>query len=168
METARILVPFKNKLKNTVRFIASDLEEEGVFGGAAYEKYLAGLSAQQNFKILIAVDNEQSGWSEGGDRSTFWVTKCNTGAYDVPTNLAATAQKYGTLKVATWECYDGSDHQPFVQAGIPAFFTVEYNPLSNPYFDSFGDSYSIIDQDYFFKISQIVVTFSTQLVGVSP
>src|SRR5678815_6052885 len=64
LETARLFVKHKAQLALTVRFVASDEEELGGLAGARnYAAYLTGLAQTEGFKLVAAVDDEQSGWN---------------------------------------------------------------------------------------------------------
>ena len=98
METARILAAHKGQLQHTVRFVAADYEEWGGLEGArAYAKYIQELSQKEKFKIVAAIDDEQSGWNEGSD-NVFDVFSCG-GATD------STAM--GDMLVETATLYSG-------------------------------------------------------------
>ena len=183
METARILTNYKGKLEHTVRFVVADYEEwagPGLEGARVYAKYIADLAAKNNFKIVSAVDDEQSGWNcatDGlcGDQSkgdTFDVFSCSGGEFDYPAMgdaLAAVATQYSSLKVNRNCIGQNSDHYAMWEIGVPTVVFSEHSPFNNPHFDSQGgDTYDKIDQDYFFKIAQVGVTFGAKLVGITP
>ena len=64
METARILVAHASQLGVTVRFVAADEEELGDLAGArAYAADIKAKATAGGFKLIGAVDDEQSGWN---------------------------------------------------------------------------------------------------------
>lgn len=184
METARILAQYKDRLQNTVRFVAADYEEHsgpGLEGARQYASYIQALAAKEGFKILGAVDNEQSGWNCLADAScaateaegtTFDVFSCsgdgrhfdNAAMGDA---LADVATQFSTLKVNRGCIGQNSDHYAMWEIGVPAVVFSEHNPFDNPHFDqNGGDTYDKIDQAYFFKIAQIGVVFAAQLANI--
>ena len=170
METARILAAQQGKLKHTVRFVAADYEEWGGLEGArAYAKHILALSQKENFKIVAAIDNEQSGWNEGSD-DVFDVFSCGGGTDSTAMGdlLAETAALYSGMKT-TRDCMgENSDHYAMWEIGVPAVVFSENDPFSNPHFDrEGGDTYDKIDQGYFFHIAQVGVTFAARVVGIS-
>ncbi len=180
LETARLLAPFANRLKYTIRFVAADHEELGGLKGAReYAKYISALSKSQNFKIVTAIDNEQSGWNCGSDRKCgasdagkiFDVFSCASASrYNyskLGDALASVASQYSTLKVKRACMGNNSDHYAMWEIGVPAVVYSEHNPFDNPHFDQNGnDTFERIDQDYFFRIAQIGVTFAAKIAGL--
>ena len=85
--------------------------------------------------------------------------------------MADTAHKYSTLSI-TNTCNDGtlkSDYMALGDLGVPAFVYSEHNPSANDHFDQQGsDTYQAIDQDYFFQIARVGVTFAARVVGIDP
>jgi Zn-dependent M28 family amino/carboxypeptidase len=185
LETARLLAPYKGVMKYTVRFVAADYEEwstPGLEGARVYAKYIQGLAAQQGFNLVAGIDNEQSGWncaSNGTCQPTiggheFDVFSCSggfsTGNYDfqaIGDALEATAAHYSQLKT-TRDCMgENSDMYALWEIGVPSVVFSEHDPFDNPHFDqNGGDTYDLIDLDYFFKISQVAVTFAAQQAGL--
>ena len=176
LETARILAPLQAQLHYTIRFVAADFEEwatPGLEGARTYAKYIQQLSKQQGFKLVASIDNEQSGWS-GGSTSIVDAFPC-TNDPSLPKSTALgdlftdTAQKYSGLSV-TDACMDeNSDFYAMLEVGVPSLVFSEHNPFANPHFDrEGGDTFDKIDQDYFFRISQIGVTFAARVAGVTP
>lgn len=183
METARILAQVKNNLGHTVRFVAADYEEwagPGLEGARVYAQYIKNLATANNFKIVAAVDDEQSGWNcerDGlcGDRSqgnVFDVFSCSSrnGRFNYKAlgdALEATATQYSSLKVKRACMGENSDHYAMWEIGVPAVVFSEHSPFNNPHFDqNGGDTYEKIDQQYFFGISQVGITFAAKLVGI--
>ena len=179
LETARILALHKSDLKYTVRFVAADYEELGGLEGAReYALYVQNLSKQQGFKLVAAVDNEQSGWNcaadsscrVGGTGHIFDVFSCSNDSRHYNSAamgdaLAAIASTYSPAMSVNRGCIgENSDHYAMWEIGVPAVVFSEHSPFNNPHFDqSGGDTLEKIDQDYFFRIAQIGVTFAASL-----
>jgi hypothetical protein len=170
METARILASYKGQLEKTVRFVAADYEEWGDLEGArSYAQYIQALSQKQGFKIASAIDDEQAGWNEGGNSTQFDIFDCG-GATDskaMGTLLAQTASQYSKLGTTEGCMGENSDHYAMWEIGVQAVVFSEHDPFSNPHFDAEGgDTYDRIDQNYFYQISQVGVTFAARVVGL--
>jgi hypothetical protein len=180
METAKVLSTYKGRLQNTVRFVAADYEEwsgPGLEGARKYAAYLKGLAAQENFKIIGAVDDEQSGWNCTSDNlcdasvggKTTYIASCSEdGAYDykeIGDLFEAVAKQYTDLRTDR-ECEtDDSDHYAMWEIGVPTVVFSE--PYGNPHYDGAGgDTYTTIDQDYFFRMAKLGVVFAAKNVGV--
>ena len=169
METARLLVAHRDQLQYTVRFVAADYEEWGGLEGARdYASYIRTLSQQQNFRIVAAIDDEQSGWHEGAN--VFDIFSCGgaTNSTALGDLLAATARQYSPLGTTRGCMGENSDHYAMWEIGVPAVVFSEHHPFNNGHFDhNGGDTYARIDQDYYFKIAQIGVTFAAKVVGLT-
>ncbi len=169
METARIFMKYADRLNLTVRFVAADYEEWGALEGArVYAKYIKAKAQAEGFKIVSAIDDEQSGWKQGAN--TFDIFACG-GATDstaLGDQLEKVAKQYGTLATKRSCMGENSDHYAMWEIGVPAVVFSEHNPFANPHFDDEGgDTYDKIDQDYFFRISQIGITYAAQAVGLN-
>jgi len=184
MEAARIFAGLKGRT-NTVRFVAADYEEisDNLDGDVAYVAYLQREAKAKGFKILVASDDDQTGWSCWDEdvklcgakppaaNSTFLMISCsgdkkNYAYPELAKGIAEVAAAYSTMKV-TAVC-DGSgdtDHYPFWQAGIPGYVIEEYG--DNPHYDDTGnDTYKTINVQYLFQISQIQIAYQAKLIGL--
>jgi Zn-dependent M28 family amino/carboxypeptidase len=170
METARILKTYAGRLQYTIRFVAADYEEWGDLEGARfYAKYIKALAAKNHFKIVNAVDDEQSGWKQNDNTNTFDIYSCGgpTDSKKMGDAMEAVAKKYGSLQVKRGCMGENSDHYAMWEIGVQTVVFSEHNPMQNPHFDNEGgDTYEKIDQDYFFKIAQVGITFATTLVQI--
>ena len=183
LETARVLSQFPGRLQYTIRFVAADYEEQaspGLEGARNYAGYISALAKKEGFQLIAAIDNEQSGWNcakEGGcsDKSVgniFDVFSCSTNQqFSYPAMgdlLAQVATQYSGFQVNRDCMGENSDHYAMWEIGVPAVVYSEHQPFLNPHFDAEGgDTYDKIDQDYFFRIAQVGVTFAAKVVGVS-
>ena len=183
METARILSEHRATLQKTVRFVAADNEEHsgpGLEGARNYAAYIQKVAQDENFKIVAAVDDEQTGWncateggcSDGSPGDSFDVFSCsgdskNFDFKEIGDALEQTSALYSTLKVTRGCIGENSDHYAMWEIGVPSVVFSEHTPFNNPHFDqNGGDTYDKIDQGYFFKIAQVGVTFAATLAGV--
>ena len=183
METARILSQYKGSLQKTVRFVAADYEEHsapGLEGARNYAAYIAGVAKDENFKIVAAVDDEQTGWncaaeggcSDGSPGDSFDVFSCsgdsrNFDFKEIGDALEQTASLYSGIKTTRGCIGENSDHYAMWEIGVPSVVFSEHTPFNNPHFDqNGGDTYDKIDQGYYFKIAQVGVTFAATLVGL--
>ncbi|MDE2293117.1 MAG: M28 family peptidase [Elusimicrobia bacterium] len=171
METARVLAARKDRLQRTVRFVASDYEEWGGLEGArAYASYISGLAKQGNFKVVAAIDDEQSGWNEGsGDLFDFFDCGGATDSKALGGLLSDTAAVYSRMQTSHGCMGENSDHYAMWEVGVPAVVLSEHDPFNNPHFDQEGgDTYDRIDSGYHLRIAQVGVTFAARVAGLEP
>jgi len=169
LETARLLQQYQNRLQYTVRFVAADYEEWGDLEGAQnYLGYIQGLAKEKNFNIIAAIDDEQSGWKEGPDNIDFYTGCLDHVSDPFATLFAQSVAKYSSSMTQSQDCMGAnSDFYAFSQAGIPSVVFSENDPFDNPHFDAEGgDTFDKIDQDYFFNIAQVGVTYAAQVIGI--
>jgi hypothetical protein len=181
LETARLFVAHKAQLGLTVRFVASDEEELGGLAGARnYAGYVTGLAQTQGFKLVAAVDDEQSGWNCSTDNlcgdnlfpavDVFSCGGNGPGSFDswqLGNQFSDIAAAYSPLKVKRGCLGANSDHFAFGTIGVPAIVYSEHTPFSNPHFDrSGGDTFDKIDLAYLISIARVGITFQAALAGV--
>ena len=170
METARILSQNKGQLEHTVRFAAVDYEEEGgLEGSRTNAKYLQQISQRDGFKLVAAIDDEQTGWNEG-QSTVFDVFSCGgaTNSDSLGDLLVDTAMTYSKMTTTRACMGEQSDHYAMWEIGVPAVVFSEHDPFNNPHFDhNGGDTYDKIDQDYYFHIAQVGVTFAARVIGIT-
>jgi hypothetical protein len=191
LEAGRIFAAQPHR-KNTVRFVAADYEEisDNLDGDFAYVNELLAKAHAEQFHIIAASDNDQTGWScwdenpalctklAGGltypANSTFKLITCsgNSKAYDFPAlreGFMEVADTY-QLAVTPFPVCDGSgdtDHYPFWVAGIPAYVIEEWGAENNPHYDDTGgDTLSRINFDLLTNIAKVQITFQAKLVGL--
>ena len=180
-ETARLFVEHRAQLGLTVRFVASDEEELGGLAGARnYAAYISALSKTDGFKLVAAVDDEQSGWNCSTDNlcgDTLFpavdVFSCGgngTNSFDnwpLGNQLTEIVTTYSTLHVKRGCLGANSDHFAFGELGVPAIVYSEHTPFANPHFDrAGGDTFDKIDTDYLISIARPAITFQAALAGL--
>jgi hypothetical protein len=183
LESARLFVEHKAELGYTVRFVAADAEELGYLAGArAYAAQIAAESKAKGFKLIAAVDDEQSGWSCNADGQcsdavwpAFDVYTCGTSNdgtrhYDYQAlgdQMAAITAKYSQMQVVRGCMGENSDHFAMWEIGVPAVVYSEHDPLNNDHFDqNGGDTFARIATDYLVSIARPAITFQAALVGI--
>ena len=181
-ETARLLAPLADKLHHTIRFAAVDYEEwpwPYIEGSTQYVQYLTQLATQQNFQIVAAIDDEQSGWNCFEHDACPSITadtvdissSSDDGTYAFPvlgSEAVAVAAAYSPLSVFELPSHEhSSDHFSFWAAGIPAIQISEHLPFLNPHYDiKGGDTWDVLDQAYYLKISRLAVTVAAKIAGL--
>jgi hypothetical protein len=183
LETARLLSSAPWPRHYTVRFVATDYEEwplPTIEGARHYATYLKALAAQQGFRIVAAVDDEQSGWNCRDDNlcstttaDTLDVITCSTdGKYQYPamaTAAVTTLAKYSNLTVALRCSNDDSDRYAMWEIGTPAVEISEHNPGDNPHFDiKGGDTLDRLNRPYYVRIARAQAVFSATNIGLGP
>jgi hypothetical protein len=189
LEAAKIFASAKHR-HNTVRFVAADYEEisDNLDGDYAYVKYLVDKSKSESFKILVASDNDQTGWSCWDEdpslctsvgskiqaNSVFKLITCSGDklGYDYPdlkTGFQDVAKAYPT-SISPYPICDGAgdtDHYAFWAAGIPAYVIEEWGSESNPHYDDKGgDTIEKISFKNLTGIAKLQITFQAKLIGL--
>jgi peptidase M28-like protein len=185
LEAARIFTQFPDRAA-TVRFVAADYEEisNNLDGDVAYVKYLQAEAKTKGFTILVASDNDQTGWSCWSENlcganpparnTTFQMISCSGDShhYDYP-ELAkgmaeiATANNSAVTPKAVCDGSGDTDHYPFWVAGIPAYVIEEFGSENSPHYDDTGDdTLAHIDLDLMTAIAKIQITFQAKLAGI--
>jgi len=181
-ETARLFIKHRAQLAFTVRFVASDEEELGGLAGARdYAAYIKALSQSEGFRLIAAVDDEQSGWNCSADNlcgdslfpavDVFSCSGTGPSSFDFPAlgnQLSNIVTTYSTLHVKRGCIGANSDHYAFWEIGVPAVVYSEHNPFANPHFDQQGgDTFDKIDTSYLISIARPAITFQAAVAGVT-
>ncbi len=182
LETARILAHYRGLLRYTVRFVAADFEEwsgPGLEGARRYAAYLKKLAKTEGFKIIAAIDDEQSGWNcaregkcrDGSRTPKMLINDCandaNYASKDLSRAFIEMARQLTSMPVVTECAGQDSDHYAMWEIGVPAIEFGEFSWQNNDHFDDSGDDiYSKIDEDYYTSISRLGVVFAALQVGI--
>jgi Zn-dependent M28 family amino/carboxypeptidase len=180
LDTARVLAAFKGRLRHTIRFVATDYEEWGKLEGArVYAKYLQQFAAAGGFKIVAAIDDEQSGWNcaatgqctDGSRELRLLINDCSSdggfASKELSGQMSELSRAYQGLPVVTECAGQDSDHYAFWEIGVPAIEFGEFSWQNNDHFDDRGgDTYERIDENYFYAISRVGVTFAAKTIGI--
>jgi Zn-dependent M28 family amino/carboxypeptidase len=184
MEAARIFARYPNR-KYTLRFVAADYEEiSDLAGDDAYVAYLKGEASKGGFKIVVAADDDQTGWSCWSENkcgknappknSSFQFIACSGDEknYDYPELIDGMKQVLAAHPIIGIDTgCDGSgdtDHYSFWKEGIPAYVVEEYASDKNPHYDDTGhDTIEKIDFDYLWTIARVNIALQAKLAGIS-
>ncbi len=144
LEAARILAQYE--FQDTIRYVAFDREEQGLWGSTRYAQAHAG----DNILGMISLDMiaycgevpephtcSDTAWVGDADwRNTSWIEQ----------ELLRAVRVYGLLDgVSPAEALSGSDHDPFRSRGFQAALLIEPNPRSNPNYHHPTDSINTPD-----------------------
>ena len=135
LELARVLRQYR--FDATIRFICFAGEEQGLVGSSAYVSDLASSGQISSIKGVINMD---------------MIAYRNTAAWDVLLEgssgtsqpllslLSSLVPDYTSLTSYISTNPFGSDHMPFINQGINAVLTIEYEDWANPYYHSTSDT----------------------------
>lgn len=149
MEMARVLSTYKNK--KTLRFFVTNGEESGLKGAEHYARLLKSNSEIKNLELVINMD--MVGWNKNG------IVELETDApYEsLATHFSELAVNYTTLKtkitIGAW----GSDHVPFLKAGVPSILTIEDWSTKTPCYHSACDKPEGLNYAYATEIGKLNV-----------
>ena len=149
MEMARVLSTYKNQ--KTIRFFVTNGEEGGLLGAEHYVKSLK--SDGQIKKIVLTINMDMVGWNSNG------IVELETNSeYDaLAKSFASLASTYTTLKTKITLGAWGSDHVPFLKAGVPAILTIEDWSTKTPCYHSACDKPEGLNYAYANEIGKLNV-----------
>ncbi len=150
MEMARVLSTYKNQ--NTIRFFVTNGEEGGLLGAEHYVKTLK--SSGRIKELVLAINMDMVGWNSNG------IVELETNApYEtLAKKFAELAAAYTSLKtkitIGAW----GSDHVPFLKAGVPALLTIEDWSTKTPCYHAACDKAEGLNYAYATEIGKLNVS----------
>ena len=149
MEMARVLSTYKNK--KTLRFFVTNGEESGLKGAEHYARLLKSNSEIKNLELVINMD--MVGWNKNG------IVELETDApYEgLATHFSELAANYTTLKTKVTIGAWGSDHVPFLKAGVPSILTIEDWSTKTPCYHSACDKPEGLNYAYATEIGKLNV-----------
>lgn len=150
MEMARVLSTYKNQ--KTIRFFVTNGEEGGLLGA---EHYVKTLRANGKIKeILLTINMDMVGWNSNG----IVELETNSPFEPLAKMFAELASTYTTLKskitIGAW----GSDHVPFLRAGVPALLTIEDWSTKTPCYHAACDKPEGLNYAYATEIGKLNVS----------
>lgn len=149
MEMARVLSTYKNQ--KTVRFFVTNGEESGLKGAEHYARALRDSGEIGRLELVVNMD--MVGWNKNG------IVELETNApyEELAKNFALLAETYTSLKtkitIGAW----GSDHVPFLKAGVPAILTIEDWSTKTPCYHSACDRPEGLNYAYATEIGKLNV-----------
>lgn len=150
MEMARVLSTYKNQ--KTIRFFVTNGEEGGLLGAEHYVKTLKASGRVRELSLVINMD--MVGWNSNG----IVELETNSGFENLAKMFAELASTYTTLKskitLGAW----GSDHVPFLKAGVPALLTIEDWSTKTPCYHASCDKPEGLNYGYATEIGKLNVS----------
>jgi hypothetical protein len=147
LEMARVLKDYDNH--KTIRFFVTNGEELGLLGA---KHYVGSLKASDKIKkISLAINMDMVGYNKNG------VVELETSPELEPLAnwYADLASRYTKLKskitLGAW----GSDHVPFLDAGVPAILTMEDWSTKTPCYHLACDTPDTLNYDYAADIGRL-------------
>lgn len=141
VELARVFAA--NRPEATIRFIAFSGEEQGLFGSRDYVDDL--VRSGEAARVKAAINMDMIAFSGDADLDVLLETGAN--GRDLSDSLAAAASVATSLRVVRSYSPFGSDHVPFIQAGIPSILTIENDWDSYPDYHSSRDTMKNVRDD---------------------
>ncbi len=157
LEVARVLSTYESEY--TIRFVAFDREEQGLYGSAAY------VSAHLGDDILGMVSTDMVAYNTGVNEADIYSQAASD---PIKYALAAAVDTYGDgLNYDLHGPSYGSDHAPFEGAGFQACLLIE--DWGNPYYHSPLDSVdtpNYIDYAFATRMARSVAGWLVDQAGV--
>ncbi len=119
LELARIFA--QANPKTSIAFIAFDGEEDGLFGSKAH---VAGLSEQERKNVKGVINMDMIGYAKNSEQLAV-LLETEVLAKPLAEKLRAAAEEFTALEIYTTFNAWGSDHVPYLNAGIPAVLTID-------------------------------------------
>ena len=147
LEVARVLKDYGNK--KTLRFFVTNGEESGLYGATHYAEVLK--QSGDIKKLILTINMDMVGYNANG------IVELETDSqYEALANwFAGLATTYTGLKskitIGAW----GSDHVPFIQAGVPTLLTIEDWSTKTPCYHKECDKPSTINYEYAGEIAKL-------------
>lgn len=160
LEIARVLQAHPGV--HDLRCILFGGEEQGLYGS---KQYVASLPFSERNQIAAVINMDMVGCL-----NTASPTVLLEGAalsQSLIDQLADAAATYTNLTVQTSLSPFGSDHIPFIDAGIPAVLTIEGADSANNNDHTENDTIDHINLDLAYQILQMNVAFIAQELGIS-
>lgn len=150
MEMARVLSTYKNQ--KTIRFFVTNGEEGGLLGAEHYVKTLKNSGKIK--ELILAINMDMVGWNSNG------IVELETNAeFDSLAKWFATlASSYTKLKTKITLGAWGSDHVPFLRAGVPAILTIEDWSTKTPCYHAACDKPEGLNYGYATEIGKLNVS----------
>lgn len=134
LAAARVFAQFPPQ--KTLAFVCFAGEEQGLYGGYAFVDALQ--AAGQDGQVELAIIMDMIGYSGDTDLDVL-LESSSTFAGVFPDFASAAANYAPELRVVTSTNYWGSDHVPFIDAGIPSLLTIENDYASYPHYHKTTD-----------------------------
>ncbi len=164
LETASILSQYDSQ--STIKFIAFDREEQGLYGSTAY------VSAHDGEDIRAMISIDMVAYDPGTENAL--LRGRDTPALPLKTALRQAVATYSEYQGITLASTDGgwngqSDHAPFDSAGYQAVLFIEGEGWSNPNIHSTADSVDTpgyINYPYAVRMVKSIVGYMVDSAGV--
>lgn len=161
LEIARLISQWQSEA--TIRFIAFDREEFGLFGADAH----ARAHSTEDIRGMLSLD--MLAYRETLHNYVEIAGRPTSGA--VKAALTAALADYAGLEAIDIGTADHSDHAPFEWQGFQAALLGEPNPYANPHIHRSHDSLDIggyIDYDYALLMTRAVMGWLVESAGITP
>lgn len=158
IEAARILSQYPSDC--TIRYMAFDLEELGLYGSAAY----CNAHSSDDIRGMISLD--MVCYDPNTDHALIYG---RTASNTIKNSVAAAATMYGGLTYTINGQLDQSDHASFEAKGWQACLLIEGDVWDNPYYHTSSDSYDTagyLNFNYAAKMTRSVVGWLVDTAGV--
>ena len=146
-------------LKQDVRFLLFGGEEQGLIGS---DHYVTTLSAGDRSRITAVINMDMIANLNALPPSV--LLEGYAGSQGVMIALATAAATYTSLSVTMSQMPFGSDHVPFINAGLPAVLTIEGSDSSNAFIHTEGDNLNELDLNLALEILRMNIAYLAQSV----
>ncbi|HWT15303.1 MAG TPA: M28 family metallopeptidase [Patescibacteria group bacterium] len=153
LETARMLRDFR--FDADILYICYGLEERGLFGGRAHA------AAQTPSQILGVINMDMIAFD--GDGRLDVSLQATAPGFGLQQRLADNAARYTALEVEVAQQTCCSDHQPYLDLGIPAVLLIENDYRSYPQYHTVDDTAGRISDTMALEILKMAVATAAEV-----
>jgi hypothetical protein len=159
LELARIIS--SHPPEGTVLFICYSGEEQGLYGS---EDHVAQLVLDgDDGKVQVMVNMDMIGYTS--DAVLDCLLESEPIGQSLMDALSTAASQYTNLTISTSMPAWGSDHEPYLDSGIPAVLVIENEWDDYPYYHSAGDTPDKITIDMGYQVLRMALATVAELAG---
>jgi hypothetical protein len=140
LELARALVPLQPEA--SMIFVAFGAEEQGLVGSRELLRQMK--SNGETTSITHYINMDMIGYN--GDQQIDAMLETSSKFPALQDDLAAAAKEFTELKIYRTFHYWGSDHVPFIDAGVPGILTIENENEDYPHYHTAKDTIENVDK----------------------
>lgn len=162
LEIAKILAPFGSQ--RTIRFIAYGGEEQGLFGS---DDYVSNMSTAERNNLVGSIVMDMVAYTSDATLDVLLETDPSSGS-TLRTAMADAAADFTTLSVFTSNNPFGSDHMPFINAGLPSVLAIENEWAGYGPYHTSNDTVAQITREQGAEITKMNLAALARLANPNP
>ncbi len=146
----------------TLVFVCYSGEEQGLHG--SYHQVDELQASGDDDHVVHMLNMDMIGYTGDSDLDCLLETEDEFASLLTP--YADAAAHYTSLRIVTTLNAFGSDHVPFIQAGLPALLTIENDWSQYPHYHSSSDLPEHVTQDMGYQVLRMNVAALADMIGI--